>query len=220
MTKCLSPWSTLSLYLSYLTATSTLLQEHRCLLRRPEGKAREHHKKKRVIYLFYLLVYLFSLSAPCHLGVGHGAGGPRGEEQDVWAWMLEWVLQSRGCLVSDLTEFNVSKNKASKARKYVFICLILNKYKFHSYQTDYHDIMQFMHDLFIYFFLHIFPLSTEKFWQEWRSSRWCIHLNLMYNDRWPPVLGSTASLGSVLCFTYWDCEGNWPKLLQCALSSC
>lgn len=48
--KALSPCLTLSLYLRYLTAAGTFLQEHRCQMNRLQGNTRERHKMNRVIH--------------------------------------------------------------------------------------------------------------------------------------------------------------------------
>lgn len=129
MTKCLSPWSTLSLYLSYFTATSTLLQEHRCLLKRLEGKAREHHRMKGVIYLCACL-FIFSVTAMSSESGTWRRWRPPGERaKDLWARMLEWMRQSGGCLVSELTESKKRKEKQNVPRLCVVICAMHVEWK-------------------------------------------------------------------------------------------
>lgn len=110
MTKCHSPCSTLSFYVSDLTATSTLLRELRCLWKRLEGKAREHHRMKRVIYLCACL-FIFSVTARVVEEWDMAGGGPWGMVGwggvggglDLWARMLVWMLQwerAASCLSS------------------------------------------------------------------------------------------------------------------------
>lgn len=119
MTKCLSPWSTLSLYLSYFTATSTLLQEHRCLLKRLEGKSREHHKMKGVSYLCACL-FIFSVTAMSS------------ESGTWWRWPPgeRAKICEQGCLsecgrveaASCLSSQNLKK--AKRSRMCVVICMM------------------------------------------------------------------------------------------------
>ena len=87
----LSPGSNLSLCLSYLTATGTLVQEHRCLLERQRAKWESIVKN----YLFLRLFIYFLPPLPCRLRVVHGSGGPgerdeRFVSEDVWANTAEW----------------------------------------------------------------------------------------------------------------------------------